>query len=392
MPPLSYPRPVRLPGQNVTTREAQGAAIASGLVSGEEATPALAAAAVQQALHRAGRQCANSVLLFLTPDFSRQAQAAVTAASRAARCVQIAGACVPGVFTEVDWLIDRPAAAALVLCGGIGAAPALANDTVISLAQPEAVTPAWLAAADGRVGGVSTDSGAQRPGRVWCNGKVSGEGACGVSLAGTKCRIGVSRGVRALAPPMVAATAGYQLQRLGGTAALQALQLQLPDSFQRAALPLHSLYAGVLDENAGGDFATATAQGRYTLVPVLSANAEFGTLTLASQVADGARVFWTLRHPLAAEQDMADVLATLCPQGAPDPSFALMFSCMGRGPYFYGGADRDLELFRQRSPGVPLLGAYCAGEIAPLPGGNALIHNSVVVVLFDACSDVQPDA
>jgi hypothetical protein len=392
MPPLSYPRPVRIPRQDLTRGGTAGTAIASGLVSGEEATPALAAAAVQQALQRARRQSANNVLLFLTPDFARHAQAAVTAASRAAQCVQVAGACVPGVFTEVDWLIDRPAAAALVLCGDTGGGPVQDDDAVISLAQPEAVTATWLSAASKRIGGISTDSGAQRPGRVWSHGKISGDGACDVSLAGTVCLTGVSRGVRALAPPLAAETEGYELRRLGGEAALQVLKRQLPETYRLAAPPLHLLCAAVLDGDGDGDFETATAEGRYALVPVLSINAEFGSITLASHVADGARVFWTLRHPLAAEQDMAAMLANLCERRVADPSFALMFSCMGRGPYFYGGADRDLDLFRERFPGTPLLGAYCAGEIAPLHGGNALIHNSVVLTLYDERADVQSDA
>jgi small ligand-binding sensory domain FIST len=332
------------------------------------------------------------VLLFLTPDFARQAQAAVTAASRAAQCVQIAGACVPGVFTEVDWLIDRPAAAALVLCGDIGTGPARDSDPVISLAQPEAVTASWLAAASRRIGGVSTDSGAQRPGRVWCNSKIAMDGCCSFSLPGTDCRTGVSRGVHALAPALTAETEGYELLRLGGDAALHVLKQQLPDTYRLSALPLHLLYAAVIDPNTAIGCDAAIAEGRFALVPVLSANAEFGSLTLASQVADGARIFWALRQPLAAEQDMAAMLANLRADQAEGPAFALMFSCMGRGPYFYGGADRDLDLFRQRYPGVPLLGAYCAGEIAPLPSGNALVHNSVVLALYDNRADVQPDA
>jgi hypothetical protein len=391
MPPLSYPRPVRVLSKDVTRRGELSFAIASGLVSGEEATPALAAAAVQQALHRAGRQCASSVLLFLTPDFARHAQAAVTAASRAAQSLQVTGACVPGVFTEVDWLIDRPAAAALVLCGDIGTGQAQDSDAMISLAQPEAVTATWLAGAVKRVGGVSTDSGAQRPGRVWCNGKISNDGACSFALTGTRSHTGVSRGVRALAPPLAAETQGFELRRLGGDAALQVLKQQLPESHRAGPLPMHLLYAAVLDADASGDFDTAMEQGRYTLVPVLSANAEFDSITLASQVATGARIFWALRHPLAAEQDMATMLSNLSLNQGTDPSFAVMFSCMGRGPYFYGGADRDLELFRQRFPGVPLVGAYCAGEIAPLPNGNTLIHNSVVLTLYDR-ADVQSDA
>ena len=41
-----------------------------------------------------------------------------------------------------------------------------------------------------------------------------------------------------------------------------------------------------------------------------------------------------------------------------------MFSCIGRGPYFYGGDDRDLALLCRRFPGLPVLGTYSTGQIA----------------------------
>jgi small ligand-binding sensory domain FIST len=392
MPPLSYPRPLRVLGQNTTAGRSGSSTLGTGLAGGDDAVPALAAAAVQQALQRAGSDCANSVLLLLSPDFSRQAQAAVSAASRVANCVQVTGACVPGVFTEVDWLIDRPAAAAMVLCGDFGAGPAQADETVVSLAQPEAASPSWLAATARRVGGISTDSGAQRPGRVWSHGKICSEGECSFSLNGTVSRTGVSRGVRVLAPPLIAEVRGYELLGLGGDPALSVLRQQLPEIYRQQSLPLHLFHAAVLDDDVAGDFEIAVAEGRFTLVPVLSMNAESATITLAGRIGDGARVFWTLRQPAAAEQDMSAMLADIACDRSKDPRFALMFSCMGRGPYFYGGVDRDLELVRQRFPGMPLLGAYCAGEIAPLRRGNALLHNSVVLTLFDDPGRVQSDA
>jgi len=58
-----------------------------------------------------------------------------------------------------------------------------------------------------------------------------------------------------------------------------------------------------------------------------------------------------------------------------------MFSCIGRGPYFYGGEDRDLQALTSRFPGLPVLGLYGSNQIAPLNGGR-LLHNGVVTALF----------
>jgi len=55
---------------------------------------------------------------------------------------------------------------------------------------------------------------------------------------------------------------------------------------------------------------------------------------------------------------------------------------MGRGPYFYGGVDRDLLLLKEQFPGMPLIGFYGNGEIAPVNGVSELLQYSAVLALF----------
>jgi small ligand-binding sensory domain FIST len=64
------------------------------------------------------------------------------------------------------------------------------------------------------------------------------------------------------------------------------------------------------------------------------------------------------------------------------PDFGLFFPCMGRGPYFYGGIDRDLELVKDRYPGMPLIGFYGNGEIGPLNQENELFQYAAILGLF----------
>ena len=87
--------------------------VATGLAKGIVATPDLAAEAVRIALDRAGLAIAESILLFLSPDFASAPQPALTAASRAGQCLQVAGCASVGLFTEEEWLLDVPAAAAM---------------------------------------------------------------------------------------------------------------------------------------------------------------------------------------------------------------------------------------------------------------------------------------
>jgi small ligand-binding sensory domain FIST len=96
-----------------------------------------------------------------------------------------------------------------------------------------------------------------------------------------------------------------------------------------------------------------------------------------------------MRQALAAERDTRGAVDRAADELGTEPEFAILLSCLGRGPYFFGGADRDLEILRQRFPGLPIVGAYGAGQIAPLPMGNRLIHNSALIAL--ASTDVQSE-
>ena len=110
--------------------------LATALVSANAAHARLAEEAVAAALDKAGLARANAVLLFLTPEFARCAQAAVTAAAHAAQCLQVAGGIAPGVLTEQGWVLDRPAAAALVFGDPFSLAPcAHADAPLLGLAD-----------------------------------------------------------------------------------------------------------------------------------------------------------------------------------------------------------------------------------------------------------------
>ncbi len=58
--------------------------VATSIVLGRQALPALAAQAVTNAMHKAGITSANAVLLLLTSEFASNPQAAIKAAARAA--------------------------------------------------------------------------------------------------------------------------------------------------------------------------------------------------------------------------------------------------------------------------------------------------------------------
>jgi len=356
--------------------------IATGLSAGPDATVELVTLAVNEAMERAAFDHVNSVLLFLTADFAAAAQPALLAAAKAAECTQIVGCTAAGIFTENDWVLDSPAAAAMVFGDGIRletVREATPDDLILSMAAPNCLDSAWLAMPGHRFGGISGDATGQGPYKVWSSGKLSEKGRSETRLRGAQGVVGISPGVLPLCPPKhVTEMRDNDVQSLEGQSALASLELCLPPEVaHRSRIPLHLLMAGI----ALGDPATAIAEGRYRLVPIVSANDD-GSVTLSLPLDQGQSLFWALRDPLAAERDMRQMLSLLDRRLGKEPDFALVFPCMGRSPYFYGGVDRDLEALKKEYPDMPFIGFYGNGEIAPFQRENELFQYSTVVGLF----------
>jgi hypothetical protein len=333
--------------------------VASALVAGHRPEPELAQAAVQAALAEAGLVRADNVILFLSRDFGRHPQPAVLAAARAAGCLAVGGGTANGLFTERGWQLDQPAAAALVYATPAG--KAAAQSPLLSFSGHGRLPFEWQEGA-ARVGLLDTDAA------VWSHGRTAENGCAEFSLPGLNGSLVCASGLRPLSQPMpVEQCIGYELRRIGGQSAVDSLRRALPADW-RERPPLHQI--------------TALRQPDAPGIAVLSANAD-GSLTLAETLSDGDTIAWAIRQPLAAEQEMRQSLAAvLSPEKRPD--FALMLSCIGRGPLFYGNDDRDLVAFRETFPDTPLLGAYGTGQIAPLAGRNRLFHNTALTLLFES--------
>ncbi|MDP2832136.1 MAG: FIST C-terminal domain-containing protein [Pseudomonadota bacterium] len=358
--------------------------VASGLAQGRRAEPALATQAVETAMQRAGLSHAQAVLLYLSADFAHDPQPAITAAARAGNCLQVAGCTAAGVFSDEDWVLDAPAAVALVLGDGLSLQTAVADtDPVLTFAAPNALDMHWLMGGGARYGGVSGDASGQGPYTVWSGGRAQQAGRCELALAGADLRVGVSQGIRPLSQPAsIGQVEGHDVRMVGGQSALASLARELPLS-ERAPdrIPTHLLLAGV----TYGEPKHALEEGRFHLLPVISANANDRSVTVAGQLTPGLDLFWAMRQPKAAEHDMRAMLDRLSQGANGKPRFGLIFPCMGRGPYFYGGVDRDLQILKERCPGMPFAGFYGNGEIAHLDGANRLLQYSVVLGLgYDA--------
>jgi small ligand-binding sensory domain FIST len=370
---------VRVQGKNPNQMK-----VATGLATSHTASEELAYQAVSAAMQKAGLSIASSVLLFLTPDFAREPQSALRAAARAASCTQIIGCSAAGIFTEEDWVLDAPAAAAMVFGGGVNLElvhKTQNEDLLLTLAAPNAIHTEWLSEPGQRFGGVSGDATGQGPFCVWQGGRVAQIGRCEVAIHGAQGVVGVSQGIRPLSqqPFEITQASDFDVRILAGQPALNVLMRELPLELRnQEKLPLHLVMAGI----TYGEPATAIAEGRFRSAPIIAVDPLEGSVTLSVRPAPGEQLFWAMRQPLAAESDMRLMVDTLQHSLPASPDFGLCFPCMGRGPYFYGGVDLDLQIIKRQFPGMPVIGFYGNGEIAPFNGSNQLFQYAAVLGLF----------
>ncbi len=189
--------------------------IATGLASGRRAKPELAAEAVSAAMDKGSIQTPTAVLLFLTSEFAADPASAIKAAAKVAGCTQIIGCSATGIFTEEDWILDSPAAAAMVFSDTASLTTIQDDDNtqpLLTLAAPNAINSTWLNASALRFGGVSGDAIGHGPFSVWRNGKGVTEGYCEVNIQNAKVAVAASHGLKSIsAPQRITKVSGYDL-------------------------------------------------------------------------------------------------------------------------------------------------------------------------------------
>lgn len=361
--------------------------IATSIVLGKQAAPELASKAVINAMRKANLTVANSVLLLLTSEFASNPQAAIKAAARAANCTQVMGCSATGIFTEEDWVLDTPAVAVMVFGDDVALQSpihSLTNQPLLTLTAPNAINSTWLNNGHARFGGVSGDAIGHGPFSVWQNAKGDVTGYVEAFFSGVNVASKASHGLYQLTQPK-------KIQQVSAFDILHLSRQQNPFNGLKKAwethskshepVPLHlitAMYADTIE---------AMNQGEYCQSTVISHDEANGSVTLAHPLKAGQYLSWGLRDTAAAKADMLTTTQQLVKKLGDTPDFALLFSCLGRGPYFYEGTDHDLKVITQQLPNMPLLGFYGNGEIASVGSSNQLLPYSAVLSLFTAKLD-----
>jgi small ligand-binding sensory domain FIST len=354
--------------------------IATSIVLGNKATPALVAEAVSNAMLKVDISVASSVLLLLTSEFADDPQPAITAAAKAANCTQVFGCSATGIFTEEDWVLDSPAAAVMVFGGGVSIQSTKHIQTeqaLLTISAPNAINSTWLNDGNARYGGVSGDAVGQGPFSVWQHAKGGNTGKIDAYFTGVKLATKASHGLKMLTKPKeIQQTNDFDIERLDNKAPLIALQKAWKThSKNDSPIPSHLMMAVYAND------AEAINRGEFKQTNLISHNVDSGSITLAQPLEVGQYLSWGLRDQKVAEADLLLTTQQLKHKLSRMPAFGLLFSCLGRGP-FYDGIDHDLKIIASQLPNMPLLGFYGNGEISNIAGENQLLPYSAVLSLF----------
>lgn len=215
-----------------------------------------------------------------------------------------------------------------------------------------------------KVGGLVSGARRATENRLFLGDRSLDRGAVGVAMWGdVQVDALVAQGCRPIGDPLVVTRAErnlvYELDGEPVVEVLDALYTALPARDQQ--LFRGSPHIGVvmdpsIDKPRPGDFLVRN---------LLGLDRERGVIAVGHVLEPRQVVQFHVRDAEASRADLTDLLDRRRREGVA-PDGALLFSCLGRGRRFYGEADHDSRLLRDKLGPVPVGGFFCSGEIGPV--------------------------
>lgn len=220
--------------------------------------------------------------------------------------------------------------------------------------------------------------------RQWSGVEAVTGGISGLRLGGRfGHRVVSTQGCRPIGAPLrVTRSHDNLVLELDGRSPIEVIESLVPEGMlDDPARALESLSIGLLPDRD----VPQRSSTDFLVRNIVAMDPDTGLLAVAATIEEGESIVLTLREPHAARADLSRVLAPLAVEHEAAPfAFGFYFDCMARGRSFYGTEGVDAALLAKALPGVPLLGFFCAAEMAPLSGANRFLTYSGVLVLVSA--------
>jgi len=337
--------------------------------------------AVLNAMSKLPSQCTiGSVILFLSSAYAYQPQNAIREAARASGSLDINGCCSIGIFSDeavIHTAEGMEGAVALVFSHEHSFLPeSLAlhhkntGDLSFNLSSPNALTMAVNNPAGGsgsavkskQFGAACCDEFGEGPFSIWQNGQIiEREFSHSVYAADSRYMIRRSDSFRPISPLLQINRAGrhtlVELEQQSAADSLEYYQQQYRLSSNSTIVP--EIVAAV--STFGGR--DVVEQGELKIHHIISVDSETKQVALSGEIKAGRYFYWAVRDADTAQQKLLENLSEVRSKIAFKANYALMFSNASRGPDFYSGKHRDMELFCAEFPNLPMVGIYSSAEI-----------------------------
>jgi small ligand-binding sensory domain FIST len=272
--------------------------------------------------------------------------------------------------TPDGWLLDgldriEPDGASLILLGDPFTFPVGPFLAEVAVRRPGLAV----------IGGLA--SAARGPGgnRLVIDDRIVTHGAVGAVLSADAApTLVVSQGCRPIGQPFIVTKAERSMVlELGGRPALERL-LEMLEALpaDERALAAQGLHCGLVVDERKAEF----ERGDFLIRAVLGADRETGAVAVGDEVPVGSTVQFQVRDAATAGEDLVSLLAGHQADGA------LVFTCNGRGVGMFGTPNHDAELVQEVLGPLPAAGMFCAGELGPVGGRNALHGFTASVAMF----------
>jgi small ligand-binding sensory domain FIST len=225
------------------------------------------------------------------------------------------------------------------------------------------------------VGGLA--SAAHQPGgnRMLVDDLSYTDGAIGALLAeDVSAQAVVSQGCRPIGRPYIVTRAdGHMIYELAGRPALERLVAtleHLPPVDRHLAE--RGLHCGVVIDETKVEF----ERGDFLIRGVLGVDRATGAVAVGDTVPVGSTVQFQVRDAASADEDLKAVLSGRAASGA------LVFTCNGRGRQLFDTPDHDATVVADLLGTSALAGMFCAGELGPVGGRNAVHGFTASIAIF----------
>jgi small ligand-binding sensory domain FIST len=117
-------------------------------------------------------------------------------------------------------------------------------------------------------------------------------------------------------------------------------------------------------------------RGDFLIRAMVSADRSAGAVLVGDVVPVGSTVQFQVRDAASADEDLRELLGGRRARGA------LLFSCNGRGRHLFGLPDHDATVVSDLAGVHAMAGMFCAGELGPVGGRNAVHGYTASLALF----------